>query len=454
MKLLETATTTNLPMRLFSEERSAQRQQGFDMVFANAERRQSADINSTRQSDGRTNRASQADNTNRRRNERQSSEPERPDRQQEAVIAEAPPPVEQPPTEVDNAISEDRDEDIISSIAEILQVPVETVMAWLDQLDLLPQDLKDPQAVAQLLRTVFDVHTPAELLTEPAFPEAYKAINEAIQALMLEEAQSTEMMFVVADSAKATATQLPLVEGLQVTMENNQVIVSEGLLHDEVDVEILEQQTQPTRVAASTDAQAQTNDNPLLSQEDAKEALLPPTQKEQQVVEQPIMGADQLTNMIAARKVEQAVQTALPTSNVNATDIINQIMDRVKVHAGEQFTEMRLTLKPENLGDIVLRVLTQNGIVTAQFEAESQRVRETLEANFNLLRDALEEQGIRFGELSVSVRQDENERMNQFEQGRQSSRRRMESINNVALEEESNVLDPSTLLTGALDVIA
>jgi flagellar hook-length control protein FliK len=85
-------------------------------------------------------------------------------------------------------------------------------------------------------------------------------------------------------------------------------------------------------------------------------------------------------------------------------------------------------LRPESLGDIVLRVLTQNGIVTAHFIAENQRVRETLENNFNQLRDALEEQGIQFSELSVSVRQNADDQQTLFEWGRQHARNRAENI--------------------------
>jgi flagellar hook-length control protein FliK len=110
---------------------------------------------------------------------------------------------------------------------------------------------------------------------------------------------------------------------------------------------------------------------------------------------------------------------------------------------------MRMTLRPESLGDIVLRVLTQNGIVTAQFEAESQRVKEALEASFNQLRDALTEQGIAFSELSVSVRQGQDERMNQFDHARQKVRGRIESVENAQEEPE-----PVSYHSGVIDVTA
>jgi flagellar hook-length control protein FliK len=110
-------------------------------------------------------------------------------------------------------------------------------------------------------------------------------------------------------------------------------------------------------------------------------------------------------------------------------------MNQVKItNTGANFTEMRVTLRPETLGDIVLRVMTQNGVVTAMFEAENQRVKEALEASFNQLRDALQESGIKFTELTVYVRQDGEERASQFERAAQASRTRAEEVNEAAEE--------------------
>jgi flagellar hook-length control protein FliK len=90
--------------------------------------------------------------------------------------------------------------------------------------------------------------------------------------------------------------------------------------------------------------------------------------------------------------------------------------------------------------------------VTAQFEAESQRVKEALEANFNQLREALEQQGLTFSELSVSVRQEKGN-ASEFERGRQSTRHRMESLNGVGeVEEEAPQI--VSLHDGEIDIIA
>lgn len=95
----------------------------------------------------------------------------------------------------------------------------------------------------------------------------------------------------------------------------------------------------------------------------------------------------------------------------------------------QSYAELKLMLKPESLGEVALRIATQNGIVTAMFVAENQRVKEIIESNFTQLRDALKEQGLEVSELSVSVgHEGAEERMNQFMKAQQEAMRRAHRI--------------------------
>jgi flagellar hook-length control protein FliK len=94
----------------------------------------------------------------------------------------------------------------------------------------------------------------------------------------------------------------------------------------------------------------------------------------------------------------------VPMQNISPQNIVNQIIQNVRFISGEQMAEIRIMLKPEQLGDLSMRIATQNGIVTAQFIADSQRVKELIEAGFDLLRDALEQAGINVADIEVNVR--------------------------------------------------
>ncbi|MDR1558239.1 MAG: flagellar hook-length control protein FliK, partial [Clostridiales bacterium] len=85
-------------------------------------------------------------------------------------------------------------------------------------------------------------------------------------------------------------------------------------------------------------------------------------------------------------------------------EVIRQVMDGIRAESlGGGVSEMKVTLKPETLGEITLKLLSDNGIITARFIAENQTVKEIMESNFNSLRDSLSQQGVVINQLSVSV---------------------------------------------------
>jgi flagellar hook-length control protein FliK len=321
--------------------------------------------------------------------------------------------VQEPEAPVDETRLE---EQIVEKVAEVMEIPVEVLTELFVETELTPLDLTETQAVITILQHALEAESPSELLNDPVFPEKYKAVNEVVTEIVAAakpEVRETKI--------KLSEDTLALAEELEMEIEDGEIIVKNN---EQPSLRNFEQAE--TKNSQATQSEIQTVETTFES-------------KEIFVEDEPVANETPSANnieMLAAR-AEQAVNRAVPQQPVNTANVIEQIMSQVKVsNAGANFTEIRLTLKPESLGDIVLRVLTQNGIVTAQFEAESQRVKEALESSFNLLRDALQEAGIKFSELSVSVRQDNDEKMKQFEKARQASRNRAESIEDISEEAE------------------
>jgi flagellar hook-length control protein FliK len=438
---------------------------GFDMIFANASQRHTAETATDTQNrsrddnrgrgrseESRASRADNAERTSRRENSTRRAEDTTEAAAPQDTAPVAPPQYESAPEEV--KIDE---EQAIAAIAAVMQVPVEVVVEMMNEQGVVPQDLIDPKAVAKFLQTALEVESPMELLTNPEFPEKYKAINEAMGELLqeaeVEQALAAQTTEVGAKAAQQGQQQNGIsyaanLEGLEVLNESGELIVTDEAADDEAYATTT--RARSTRETLTpTQQQSQTTGQ---TQESATSPLL--VSNEVVVNEQQAIDPMIATDVAKASESVQATRSATPLTPAKATDVIEQIMSQVKItQAGGQFTEMRITLRPESLGDITLRVLTHNGIVTAQFEAESQRVKEALEANFNQLRDALEEQGIQFSELSVSVRQDENERMNQFERERQRTRHRADAINgeeDLQIEEAPSI----TAHKGVIDITA
>jgi flagellar hook-length control protein FliK len=374
-------------------------------------------------------------------------------------------------------------EETLNEVAKVLNIPTDALTQMLAALNMTLADLAEPQNVALLLQKVLDVPSPAVLITMPEFTELFNAVNEIMAGFEVTDAE-VPYTLVPGDTAKAEAlqnmraavnengeTQVTFTSDEQAaaavvnekpataTAEDDMAAVDIDGDTPQLDTEAV---TQPARQG---EAETQTGTQPE-TQGETQTGTQAETHTETQANPRQLMTQGETsaeaaetdmavnTAVNAVSRSESAVQTsavrASARSVVDAGDVMNQVMSRIRT-AGDSFSEIRLTLKPENLGDITLRVATQNGIVTAQFVAESERVREIIEANFNQLRDVLTEQGINFSELSVSVRQEDRDaQMAQFEQGRQANRVRRQRIAEVGSEE---IEEPQEeLLQGNLNI--
>lgn len=80
-------------------------------------------------------------------------------------------------------------------------------------------------------------------------------------------------------------------------------------------------------------------------------------------------------------------------------------------------SEAKISLVPEHLGQLDVKISIQNGMITAAFTAETAAAREMLENQLPQLRSALQQQGLQVDKLMVSHQQSEG--FNLFQDGHQ-----------------------------------
>jgi flagellar hook-length control protein FliK len=147
-----------------------------------------------------------------------------------------------------------------------------------------------------------------------------------------------------------------------------------------------------SQTVSATAAQGQADLVSMFAEQDALQANVMP-----EVSVNPLPVVDVSSN------TAQVADSAPVSQTVTPQNIAEQIVQNVRYVSGEQMAEIRIQLKPEHLGELSLRIATINGIVTAQFLAENQRVKELIEAGFNHLKDALEQAGINISDIEVNV---------------------------------------------------
>lgn len=112
---------------------------------------------------------------------------------------------------------------------------------------------------------------------------------------------------------------------------------------------------------------------------------------------------------------------------IKVSEVLGQVVEHAKVVIGQDKSEMVIHLKPDHLGKLELKVVTEQGIVAAKFIAESQQVKEIIETNMQLLKDSLQKQGISIDGISVQVgpdKQSEYQQQNSYQSKNNSSSNR------------------------------
>lgn len=127
---------------------------------------------------------------------------------------------------------------------------------------------------------------------------------------------------------------------------------------------------------------------PAIQQNDFKNFIIPDSQ----------------TTKAPIQEAANVIKSHLPLSQKPLEQTVtNQLMMKIKLMAGENKQEVEMHLKPESLGKLSLKIIHERGEVLAKITAENQQVKEILESNMQMLKDALENSGLTVQNLSVSV---------------------------------------------------
>ncbi len=108
---------------------------------------------------------------------------------------------------------------------------------------------------------------------------------------------------------------------------------------------------------------------------------------------------------LSPSKVAQAApsQLAAPGSVSRPPDFIIQLAGRMQVQIQSGGGELRLQLKPENLGRLEIRAESGASGVVARIVTESDAVKHYLENNLHTLHQSLQDQGLKIERIDVTV---------------------------------------------------
>ena len=331
--------------------------------------------------------------------------------------------------------------EITNEVRDILGVDDETLANAMTALGFSALDLLDTSNLAKLVLTINGSREFTDLLTDENMMNQLNSLIDVVENINWEEltgmskedfatvlANSTQqgdiehenLMTTVSDGETFSVIQEDASDrqvNVQTDVSDNITDVSDNITDAKQDVTVVveKNQSEAEQGSAQTDSDAGKN----MSEEIAESTLSDDdavSSRQTNVQNNFIQNMEQ-----AAANVEQT-QSARPDTvrMQQMVDIVNQVVEKIKVSLGTESTSMEMQLNPEHLGKVLLNVSSKNGMMTAVFSVQSEEAKAALESQMFTLRENLELRELKVDAVEVNVSDFDFSRSDQAMDGGQS----------------------------------
>lgn len=341
---------------------------------------------------------------------------------------------------VENVANEITNE-ITNEVRDILGVDDETLANAMTALGFSALDLLDTSNLAKLVLTINGSSEFTDLLTDENMMNQLNSLIDVVENINWEELtgmskedfatalansmqqsdiEDENLMTTVSDGETFSVIQEDAPDGqvnVQTDVSDNITDVSDNITDAKQDVAVAveKNQNEAEPGSAQTDSDAGKN----MSEEIAESTLSDDdavSSRQTNVQNNFIHNMEQ-----AAANVEQT-QSARPDTvrMQQMVDIVNQVVEKIKVSLGTESTSMEMQLNPEHLGKVLLNVSSKNGMMTAVFSVQSEEAKAALESQMFTLRENLELRELKVDAVEVNVSDFDFSRSDQAMDGGQS----------------------------------
>ncbi len=315
--------------------------------------------------------------------------------------------------------------DVVKSVSDDLGVDEEKVTAAMETLGLTALDLLNPQNLAQLARELTGATDDAGLLLNADFKQLLSDVTALGDAFVEETGVSVETIAQFTEEMP----EFTVTAGTDNGALQTETATSDGMT--ESDAGQSTSDANVDTVATDTAAADAGRENAKVLTEDQNQSSDEPTEGEpdQIITAKPVQRhqndsatsetrggqfTDQLANAVneAMAEVDAAGEMSQTVSytSVDAIDVINQIVERVRISQGIDTTTIEMQLNPENLGRIYLNISSHEGIVHAQLYVQNEDVKAALAAQIATLTESLNQAGVKVDAVEIAVAMHEFER--------------------------------------------
>ncbi len=346
-------------------------------------------------------------------------------------------------------------EELVGKVAEELGVSEEEVLAAMEALGFVMADLLNADNMTELVLTIEGEDMLALMTDEGLYNSLQNLltmVSEAVDQIGEKVELSPEELEAILEQAK-----VPEME------ENPETVPEDGkrpqIPEGQEDYTVtVERNGETVKVSVEVDGSSQTESTEVtgLKPEAVQEETTADSgkgdgskkegssQKENaQEMTHGNMLLESLLNKGGAVKSEAVFENAMAQNTADTQNIMNQIMDYMRVQVKADMTQMELQLNPASLGTVNINITSKAGVITAQFLTQNETVKAAIESQIVQLKNSFEEQGLKVEAVEVTVASHSFERnlngdgngQQQAQDGKKKGNRKV-NLNGPAMEEE------------------
>ena len=289
-------------------------------------------------------------------------------------------------------------EEVVSQVKEFIQehfnISEEDLENLMVDLDITDNQLLDVNALTKLVMKLDGIEKPTDMLTNPGFNADLKEVLAQVEQIKNEVLDSDVISEFVPEVE---------IETDEVTFEADESVDNEVIdvqMDEEVKVEEEEIPKQENTVVENT---VVSEENPTETTSNGQENGQM-ERKDDKITEK---SNDDSINVNAVRPEDFAARLTEDLSakvgERQAITIVRQVVEQVSMQTKQGMTTMELQLYPAHLGRVVVQLVAKDGHVTAQITAETEAAKNALEGQLTLLKENLNNQGVKIENVEVTI---------------------------------------------------
>ena len=354
----------------------------------------------------------------------------------------------------------DMKDELISTVAEDLNVSEDDLITAMENLGMVWTDLLNQQNLADVAIELNVSVDSTELLLNSDFQNALMDVNQILtdaavklgmdvneftdivaQMTLVEPDEAAALNKVAGEALNSTVQTTEEAE----TADNNAVkadVVTKADAGQTKDNAYVVNENAVKSVDDDMDAAGSSQDFTGNSDSDGKQA-------DAEGNNGILFAQDTDANVMAELNADDVNADYRPYMSTDTTELINQIVDNIRLNVSQDTTSIEMQLNPENLGRVYVHLSAKEGTVNAQFTATNEVVKEALEAQIITLKENLNQAGVKVDAVEITVSSHEFERNLEQDQSREeqegeyqeaAAKQRRRNINMSSMDELAGVM--------------